>query len=170
MPDYVVIGKVAGRKGDRGAIKVKPLTDNYDRFRFLKKVYIDAPGGKIVSLDVDDVRKHHNMYILTLKDSSTQQDNTIGNGSLLKVPMDDVPPLTGETYYYFQIEGLRVKTKEGCFLGVVEEIIRTGGNDVFVVRGQKEHLIPFIDDVVEEIDLQSKCIIITPLKGLLDEV
>jgi len=72
-------------------------------------------------------------------------------------------------FYHRQIIGLMVITSEGREIGRVAEILETGSNDVYVVRGQgKEYLIPAIKDIISRIDLRSGTIIITPMEGLLD--
>ena len=68
------------------------------------------------------------------------------------------------------LEGLTVKTQGGRFLGAVTEILQTGSNDVFVVKGQKEYLIPFINDVVIDINLEAETITISLLEGLIDDL
>jgi 16S rRNA processing protein RimM len=170
LSDYVVIGKVLGKRAKKEELKVKPFTDNPDRFRLLQKVYFHVSVDKVQSVDVEKVRKQGNLYLLTLTSSSEEDDTIISQGTLLKVPVEDVPPLDSDSYYYFQIEGLSVQTTGGHFLGIVDEIIQTGSNDVFVVKGEKEYLIPFISDVVVDIDLNKGTITIFPMAGLLDEV
>lgn len=74
-----------------------------------------------------------------------------------------------DEFYYRQIIGLMVITSEGKEIGMVAEIMETGSNDVYVVRGQgKEYLIPAIKDVILSVNLGSGAIIITPMEGLLD--
>jgi 16S rRNA processing protein RimM len=82
-----------------------------------------------------------------------------------KESLEALPP--GE-FYWYQLLGLRVKTESGNFLGTLEEIMPTGSNDVFVVRRDaQEVLIPATDEVVVQVDLQEKVMVIRPLKGLL---
>jgi 16S rRNA processing protein RimM len=78
--------------------------------------------------------------------------------------------VSNDSYYFFQIKDLAVKTTEGRFLGIVNDIIQTGSNDVFVVKGQKEYLIPFINDIVVNVNLEEKTITIFPMPGLVDEM
>ena len=86
------------------------------------------------------------------------------------VAQESLPPLPADEFYWYQLRGLRVKTEEGKFLGRLEEIMRTGSNDVFVVRkDQKECLIPATDEVVVRVDLEGKTMVIRPLEGLLPE-
>jgi len=71
-------------------------------------------------------------------------------------------------FYHRQIIGLVAITSEGREIGKVVEIMETGSNDVYVVRGQgKEYLIPAVKDVISSVDLDSGTITIIPIDGLL---
>ena len=72
-------------------------------------------------------------------------------------------------YYFHEIIGCLVVTDQGEEIGIVKEILTPGANDVWVISGKggKEQLIPYIEEVVKEIDVSAKTIIITPLEGLL---
>jgi 16S rRNA processing protein RimM len=85
------------------------------------------------------------------------------------VPETALDPPGDDTYYWFQLIGLRVVTTAGEELGEIAEIITTGSNEVFVVRGPRgELLIPAIEDVVQEVDIAGGRILIDPITGLLD--
>jgi 16S rRNA processing protein RimM len=89
--------------------------------------------------------------------------------AVIEVQEKNLPALPANKFYHCQIIGLIVVTHEGKRIGRVAEIIETGGNDVYVVKGEgKEYLIPAIKDVISCIDLSSGTIIIAPMKGLLD--
>ncbi len=89
---------------------------------------------------------------------------------VLKISEEQMGSLEEGEYYYHEIIGCTVRTVEGAELGVVKEILSPGANDVWVISGKngKELLIPFIDDVVKEIDVDAKMISIDPMEGLLD--
>jgi 16S rRNA processing protein RimM len=81
----------------------------------------------------------------------------------------DLPPPAENEFYYRDAIGCEVFLTDGTRIGTIEEIIPTGANDVFVVRGNgKEVLVPVIADVVKEIDVASKRVIIEAVPGLLD--
>ena len=80
-----------------------------------------------------------------------------------------LPPLAEHEFYYHEIEGFRVETRDGQQLGEVVETFSTGANDVWIVHGGgREYLIPVIADVVKVIDRDTRCIVIEALPGLLD--
>ena len=83
------------------------------------------------------------------------------------MPRDQIDPLPDGSYYYFQILGLRVRTEGGEELGRVHEILATGGNDVYVVRGPAgERLVPALGDVVLDVDLDRGLMTVSLPEGL----
>ncbi len=91
-------------------------------------------------------------------------------GNWVLVDPAEFPPLGDDEYYWYEIVGMRVVTEQGVHVGEVGEIFPTGSNDVYVVRkGEKESLIPAIEDVIISIDRDTHTIVIRPLEGLLDE-
>ncbi|WVE35849.1 ribosome maturation factor RimM, partial [Priestia megaterium] len=87
----------------------------------------------------------------------------------VKIPEDQLTDLEDGEFYFHEIIGCTVKTEDGVEVGTVKEILTPGANDVWVVKkGGKEVLIPYIDDVVQSIDIDEKEIVITVMEGLLD--
>ena len=88
----------------------------------------------------------------------------------MKVAREDFEPLPEGEFYRFEIEGLNVFNDTGKYYGVIEEIVETGSNDVYVVRGEgKEWLIPMIDSVVQTIDLEQGKLIFHCVEGLFED-
>ena len=92
-------------------------------------------------------------------------------GGMLKVTMDQLAEdeLAENEYYHLEIIDCEVFSEEGEKIGVVTDILETGANDVWEVKGKggKMHYIPYIEDVVKEIDVEEKKIIIHVMEGLL---
>jgi 16S rRNA processing protein RimM len=145
-------------------------TDKPERFGWLDQVYIG--DGSPTPLRVEKARLHHNLAILKLAgiDSRTQADSL--RGKLVQVPIEEAIPLEEGEFFLFQLIGLRVETADGEHLGELTDILNTGANDVFVVRGSGqvgELLLPDIPDVVQEIDLESGRIVVAIPPGLREE-
>jgi 16S rRNA processing protein RimM len=82
-------------------------------------------------------------------------------GAKLCVSESRLPPLDSDEFYWYQLIGLEVVSTDGTKLGILEEIIETGSNDVYVVRlGGEEILVPATQEVVHEIDLQRRLMIV----------
>jgi len=89
-------------------------------------------------------------------------------GARVLVRVADLPEPAADEFYYHELVGFRVETAAGEPLGAIAETFTTGTNDVWVVRGEREHLIPVIADVVCAIDRAERRVVIDPLPGLLD--
>ena len=74
------------------------------------------------------------------------------------------------TYYIADLEGLEVRTIDGDILGVLDEVIKTGSNDVYVVKGdsKKPILIPVIERVVKEVNIEDGYVLVELMEGLID--
>ncbi len=102
--------------------------------------------------------------LMKLAGIETPQAADALRGATLRIPPDEVHPLPPGQYYVFQIVGLRVRTPEGGALGQVTDVLRTGSNDVYVVRSAdgREILLPAVAGVVEEIDVEAGEIVARP--------
>lgn len=163
---YIAIGHVAALFGVKGEVKVTLATDFPQRFQGLETVYLgrEARPVRLVS------SRPHQDFLLVQFDGYT--DRTAAEallGQWVQVPESDLLPLGEGEHYVFQLIGLRVRTTDGREVGVIEEILTTPANDVFVVQGAAgEVLVPYINDVIAEERLDAGEIIIHPMPGLLD--
>lgn len=162
-PDRLVVGRITGVWGVKGHVKVESLTDNPTRFRSGARLLI-GPREYLC----EEARRQGRALAVKLQGVETREDAVELRGAVLEIPTGDAPPLPEGAYYHHQVLGLEVWTSEGRLLGRVAEILETGGNDVYVVRGPEgEALIPAIADVVVSVDLQAGRITIDPMPGLL---
>jgi len=81
-------------------------------------------------------------------------------GIEIGIPRSALPALSesAQEYYWTDLEGCRVVNQDGIEFGIVDSLMETGANDVLVVKNGRERLIPYIDDVIESVDLDGKCI------------
>src|SRR5258707_8758379 len=88
----------------------------------------------------------------------------------LTIPLDELVKLPPDSYYQHDILGLQVRTLRGHEIGMIEDIMVTGSNDVYIIKAPdgKQILVPAIKDVVKQIDLIRKMMYIEPIAGLLD--
>lgn len=168
--EWATIGKIVAPFGIRGELKVLSLTDIPDRFVTLEAVYL-TPG--YVSYAIEGVRpyKGEDMLLLKLRgiDDATAADAV--RNSTLCIPLSALPQLPPNSYYQHDIVGLQVFDLNDTLIGVIDSIMPTGGNDVYIVKAptNKQILIPAIKDVVKQIDLIRHVMYIDPIKGLLDD-
>lgn len=163
---FIAIGHIAAVFGVKGEVKVTLATDFPERFQGLETVYLgpDARPVRMVSS-----RPHQDNLLVRLEGYNDRDAAQTLQGLWIQVPQADILPLGEGEHYVFQLVGLRVLTTDGRDLGVIEEILSTPANDVFVVRGEAgEVLIPYINDVIAEERLDAGEMIVHPLPGLLD--
>ena len=166
--DFIVIGKVVSTQGNKGEINVLPLTDSIDRFKNLDNVFLRNKNSQIV-LNVEKIRIKKDTIILKLKDIENIEEARMIVGFFLEIERKNAVKLSKNTYFIFEIIGLEVYDENNIFLGKVENVIRTGSNDVYVVKkkGKEELFIPAIHDVVKNISLEKKRITINMVDGLI---
>lgn len=168
----VTIGKIVSPFGLEGAVKVYPYSDYLERCYFLKKVKIE--GEKVSEIkEITKASIYKKMWVFYFKDCRTREEAQRLKNSLVKIPFKERIPLPEGAYYFDQIIGLEAVTVKGERLGFVCSILKTGGNDVYVIKrgdgnNSEEFLIPALKNVVKEINLEKGYILINPLPGLLE--
>ncbi len=166
----ISVGKIVATHGIRGEVKVEPWTDFPERFRPGTRLLLQK-GKATGAVTVAAARSHGRHLILQLAGINDLEQAATLPGSVLQVEPWEVEPLPEGHYYIFQLAGSRVYTTGGQFLGTLLDVLTTGANDVYVVRGagDKEILIPALKEVVAAIDLARKEIRVALPPGLLDQ-
>jgi len=165
----IQIGRIVNRHGVRGELRILPHNPNSTALDLLPEVVLQTADGACETRRVLSARRHKRFVLVHLEDVGTANDAEALIGRTVSLRTADLPPPgTGEVYYRDLI-GCTVCTETGEDLGCVAEIFETGSNDVCVVRrGATEHLIPLVADVVVELSVERRQIVIRPLPGLLD--
>lgn len=132
-------------------------------------VYIEVSGESRRALDPVSIRPVLNGVLVRCRTIDRREDAEALTGAVVWVPEDCLEPLDEGSWYTHQIIGLRVETVSGAPVGVVESVMKTGANDVYVVRSGTgaEELIPAIRSVVKSIDPDAGLMRIDPLEGML---
>ncbi|MBB1086701.1 ribosome maturation factor RimM [Limosilactobacillus fastidiosus] len=163
------VGKVVNTHGIRGEVRVIPTTDFVDK-RFAKgaKLYLDESQGEPVELTIESARPHKGSLLVKFVGYDNINDVEVFRNHKLMVSEKDQQPLEDGSYYYHQIIGLTVKTVDGRELGKIKEILSPGANDVWVVQRPKQSdlLLPKIDDVIKNVDLEKGIVEVELLEGL----
>lgn len=162
-------GKISRIHGKKGELKIVPFSRRSDSLLKLKRLYIkknlnEEPTEYIIS----KVRTQNNSSIIELRDIHTFEEAKRLKGSIVMVDKGDLPELHENEYYAYQLIGLKVITNEGFYIGRATNIIDRDPQHILVVENEgKEYLIPMVDTIIREINLDES-IIISPLPGLLD--
>lgn len=163
MTTTFAVGRILAPWGIRGDVVVQVLSDNPDRFKPGASVLLEGQPRK-----VERHRTVSGKMVVKLSGIDDRNASETLKGVLLEVPEAELMALPPDTYFHHQIVGLTVVTTDGLELGRVQDILRTGSNDVYVVKGTREYLIPAIGDIVKQIDLDARQMLIDPIPGLLD--
>ncbi len=168
MTKYLEIGQIVNTFGIKGMVKVNPFTDNIRRFDRLKKVYIGSVKEK-KKIEIEEVKYHKNMVLIKFKDINNPDEANLLRNKYLFVDREDEEPLEEGTYYIVDMLGLDVYTDENELLGTLDDIYNTGSNDIYVVKNElgKQILLPAIKDVIKEVNLEEKKIIVHLIPGLI---
>jgi len=164
------VGWVVKTQGIKGQIKVSSGGGDHLTFLPGKVIYLEHKKEGQKAFTVGSSRPHKEMVILSLREVKQVQEAEELVGCSVYVDTADLKPLPPDEFYWYQLKGLRVETEQGTPLGILEEILPTGSNDVFVVRKEgQEILLPATDEVVVHVNLREKIMIVHLLEGLLPE-
>ncbi len=170
MKDWAPFGKIAKPHGLKGELKFYPFVSNPNLYKDVKTVAFENQNP-IREIQIESIRGAKAPYIIKLKGWDSIESSSELRGTVLLAPRDEFQSLPECSYYWFEIEGLEVYDIQGVYHGRVEEVMETGSNDVYVVRnGKKELLLPAIDWVVKEVDLEDNRLTFEFIEGLGDAV
>ena len=173
-PQFLGIARIMRPHGVRGELRLQILTAFPDRMRDLGQVLLgkdsDDPSG-FIAKTVTAIRRDRGFWLARLDGVDDREAAGAFRGWYVMISLADAVPLEPDEVYLFQVIGLEVVTEAGETLGRVAEIIETGANDVYILRGgpRGEVMIPAIDDVVRSISPETGKMIVRPLPGLLPE-
>lgn len=167
MEDMLRVGVISSTHGIRGEVKVYPTTDDIERFDRLKEVMLDT-GKALIPLRITGVKYFRQFVILKFEGYDTIESIEKYKGRDLLVSRENAVPLAEGEFYICDIIGFPVVSTQEEELGVLEDVISTGANDVFVVRTPdgKELLLPYIDECIREISMDKKRITAFLMPGL----
>ena len=165
----VLIGKIMSTHGVHGQLRVFLFSGEFSSISGLDSVILQGPNREVETFQVAAAVQHGKKFLLTLQnlDDVNKVLNLVGRE--LYVKPEQLPALPEGEYYWRDLVGLRVETDQGRMLGVISEIFATGSNDVYVVKGDnRDYLIPALEDVVFEVNLEQGFMKVRPPDGLLD--
>lgn len=169
--EWYNVGKIVNTHGIKGEVRVISQTDfPEERYELGSELAVFMPKSKQpVRVIVTSHRRHKNFDLLTFEGYPTINDVEKFRDGILKVSEKELTELEEHEFYYHEIIGCRVVTAAGESIGTVTEIIETGANDVWTVLPEegKPHYIPYIEDVVREVNIEDKVITIELMEGLL---
>ena len=168
-PRYLAVGRVLRPHGIQGELRVEVMTGYPERLGQHACFWLASPDHPLVvqRYTVEKTRWHRGVLLLKLGGCDDRNAAEQLRGMLVQIPIQEAVPLEEGEYYHFQLIGVQVETESGESLGQVVQVLETGANDVYVVRGSRgEILVPAVDDQVIELDLESKRMVVCLLPGM----
>lgn len=152
LDEHLIVGEVARPQGLRGELKIRPFTDNPDRFFDLKRIRIN---GEMRTLHC--LRVHEGYAYIRLEGVYSREAAEEMRGALLYIHRDEAVPLDEDTEFICDLIGCEATDTEGVAHGKLAEVLQPGGTDVYVFAGAKGRLmVPAIKRVVLEVDVLAK--------------
>jgi 16S rRNA processing protein RimM len=165
---YVLIGKIVGVHGIKGTNKLKSYAESLSVFKPGRSIIVRDNRNRETSVELNWVKSHTRTALISFKGVTDHDQAEALIGAELLIPETELPELDADTYYWFELIGIEVYTTEDEYLGRIESIFPTGSNDVYVVKdSQKEILVPALDSVVIDIDLEHQRMRVDLPEGLV---
>lgn len=156
LPGMVLLGRVHGAFGVRGELKLESFTAPHSAiFRYQPWTLRDAQGRER-ALRGARGRETHKGVVATFPDVADRDAAEALRGAEVWVARSVLPPPKPGEYYWVDLEGLRVVNLQGVEFGRVSHLFSTGANDVLVVRGERERMLPFVEpEYVRSVDFEA---------------
>jgi len=165
---WVSVGRIGKPFGLKGEVVIRYYGDTPARFAPGSRVYVNTREGR-VRATVATARQMPRKFVVSFEGRATIEAVEAWVGLDIAVAARDLPSLEEGRYYHFQMIGLQVYAADGRCLGVLQEILATGGNDVYCVRdGRREVLIPAIAGAIDSVDLAARRMVLKDLEGLIE--
>ena len=169
MEDYFKIGIITSSHGVRGEMKVFPTTDDTRRFKKCREVYVEDKTG-LVMYEVESARVSPDKVLLKLKGIDTPEEAVKLRQRGIFVDREHAVKLSKDEYFIADLIGLEVRNEDRDKIGVIEEVLPTGANDVYQIAMDdgRELLLPAIKDCILEVNVEQGFMRVHVLDGLLD--
>lgn len=171
MENLLEVGKIVNTHGLRGEVKVVPWTDYPEDFEDLERVYLKT-RTETVELTVKTVKYQKNNLIVKFSEFNDINEVEKYKNCILLADRSELGELPEGVHYIVDLIGLNVIDESGERIGELTDVFNTGANDVYDVKrdGKKNLLLPVIDDVVKEINIEDGYIRVHVMDGLDDEI
>jgi 16S rRNA processing protein RimM len=154
---YIAVGRVLSTRGVKGEIRFQYYNESQANLSGYAVLFADREGRKI-ELRPSRVQPHRGHFLIQFSEVETVESASFLIGKELFVREEDLPRLNDGEYYDYQLIGLNVINERYEPVGRVTEVIHTAANDVIVVEGEREMLIPMQEDFILNIDMHAASI------------
>lgn len=140
----VCVGKIAGVFGVQGWVKIHSYTSPQENILRYSPWLIEDAGGNRRSITITQGQTRSKGIIVQLAGITNRDQALAVVGSAIFISRDQLPQKADGEFYWSELVGLQVATREGVLLGTVDSIMETGANDVLIIKGERDRAIPFL--------------------------
>ena len=153
--------------GVKGAVRVLPETDSPERFLGLKKAFLGRDDDDLREVEVAWAKPRVRDVVVKFVGIDSPEEAEELRDLRIWVPREEALPLEEDSYYIPDLLGMEVVTEEGEFLGTLEDVWSLPANDVYIVRREgRELLLPATGEVVREVNIKARRMVVRLLEGL----
>jgi len=153
---YVPVGRVVSTHGIKGEVKFQYYNDEKEVFYEYTSFFAKNENNRWIIFEPIEIRFYKNFFYLKFKKLDSPEAASFLVNKEFFVREEQLPPLNDNEYYEFQLIGLNIINQHGIVIGTVARIMHTGAHDLIVVKGERETLIPMVDDYILSIDIANK--------------
>lgn len=166
--EYFKIGQIVNTFGIKGFVKVKPFTDDLERFEELKSVFV-VKNKELIEKQIEEVKYHKNLVLIKFKGIEDLNMAEKLKGCYIKIKRKDARKLPEDTYFIADLIGANVYDEDGNLLGKVDDIYNNKVHDIYVIKDDlgKQILLPSTKEVIKEIDVDNDRIVVHLINGLI---
>jgi 16S rRNA processing protein RimM len=166
----VAVARAVRTRGLKGEILADLLTDFPDRFEAIARLICVAANGERKEVELESHWFHNDRVVLKLAGVDDINDASLFVGCEFAVPESERVQLPEGQFYNWELQGCEVKTVNGKLLGLVKDVLRTGGVDTLIIESDKnrDYLVPLAETIVISVKLENRTITIDPPEGLLE--
>lgn len=166
--DFFYLGRIVKAYGKKGELNVVLDTDNPENYKDLKSVFLDLKGN-LIPYFIEKIQIKNNKAIIKLKDVLTPEIAEMFVNAEIFLPLDQLPKLTGNNFYYHDIIGYTIIDKTYGSIGKVEKVLDLPQQAILQIKYKnKEILVPITDEIIKIVDRNNKQIKIEAPEGLIE--
>lgn len=166
--EYFEIGQIVNTFGIKGFVKVKPFTDDLERFEELESVYI-VKNKELKEFNIEQIKYHKNLVLIKFKGIDDINIAEKYKNCYIKIKRENARKLPQNTYFIADLIGIKVYDENGNFLGKVDDIYNNKIHDIYVIKDDlgKQILLPSIKEVIKQVDIDNDKIVVHLIDGLV---
>lgn len=165
--NLIKVGKITNSVGIKGELKIYPLTDYKERFKELKSVYIEDCNDK--EYEIENVRYKNELVILKFKNVNDRNESEKLRNKFIFINKDKVRELPKDSYYIYDLIGLKVYSTNTEYLGKLTNVIQNSAQDLYELEleDNRKVLIPAVKEFIKEVNIKEGFIKVKIIEGLI---